>query len=351
MRNKPKDVKAAILIEQNKPLIVDSIQLPDSLSAGQILVELETSGICGSQLGEISGAKGNDPYLPHLLGHEGCAKVLDIGESVSTLNIGDKVVLHWRKGKGIESKPPKYIWRGKQLNAGWVTTFNTHAVVSENRCTKIPHNTNSDLAALFGCAITTAFGVIENNAKLKMGESVIIYGAGGIGLNIIQACALNSAYPIVAVDIYDNRLEIAKKLGATHTLNSNKSSFNDDLEKIINHGKFDIFIDNTGISKIIEKGYQILNNEGRLILVGVPKVGDNINIFTLPLHFGKVITGSFGGDSKPDKDIPRLLNLFEQNIANYNKLITSRFTLEKINDAIYMMKNGITAGRIMIDMP
>lgn len=350
MRNKPKDVRAAILIEQNKPLIVDYIKLPDSLFAGQILVELETSGICGSQLGEISGAKGNDPYLPHLLGHEGCAKVLDIGEGVSTVNIGDKVVLHWRKGEGIESKPPKYIWKDKQLNAGWVTTFNTHAIISENRCTKIPENIDSDLAALFGCALTTAFGVVENNAKLKMGESVIVYGAGGIGLNIIQACSLNSAYPIVAVDIFDNRLALAKKLGATHTINSNKSDIKSALGEITKDVKFDIFIDNTGLSKIIEKGYKLLNQEGRLILVGVPKLGDNINIFTLPLHFGKVINGSFGGESSPEKDIPRLIKLFERNIANYRDIITSRFHLNRINEAINLIKNGETAGRVMIDM-
>jgi len=350
MRNKPKEVSAAILVEQNRPLIIDKICLPEVLLAGQILVKIEASGICGSQIGEITGAKGMDHYLPHLLGHEGCGKVLDIGEGVSTVQIGDKVVLHWRKGEGIEAKPPKYIWNDKQLNAGWVTTFNTHAVISENRCTRIPHNIDSELAALFGCAITTGFGVVENNAKLKMGESVIIYGAGGVGLNIIQACSLNSAYPIVAIDIFDNRLAIASELGATHIFNSNNCDVKIALKEITKDGKFDVVIDNTGLSKIIEEGYQILNSNGKLVLVGVPKVEDNINIFTLPLHFGKVIVGSYGGEAMPHKDIPRLVTLYEKNIANYKKIITSRVSLENINDAINMMRTGKTAGRVMVNM-
>ena len=350
MKNRPDQVKAAILVEQNKPLIVDTIQLPERLFPGQVLVDVECSGICGSQIGEIAGVKGEDKYLPHLMGHEGCGIVLDIGEGVSEVKVGDKVVLHWKKGHGIESVTPKYIWRGKSLNAGWVTTFNTHAIVSENRCTKIAASTNPDLASLFGCAITTGFGVVENNAKIKMGESVVVFGAGGVGLNIIQASYLHSAYPIIAVDIFDNRLNLAKKLGATHILNSKNSDVFHEIVKISNNENIDIFIDNTGNTKVIEEGYKIIKKNGRLILVGVPKRGNNINIFTLPLHFGKTIIGSHGGESNPNEDIKRYLQLFNQNIAQYNKLITERYSLDNINEAIEAMKRGETAGRILIEM-
>ena len=175
----PKITKAAILFKQDEPLIVDDITMPENLLAGQVLVELLTSGICGSQLGEISGVKGDDPYLPHLMGHEGCGNVLDIGPGVKNVQIGDRVVLHWRKGNGIQSETPIYKWRGSTLNAGWVTTFNKHAVISENRCTKISKDIDPCEAALFGCAVTTGFGVIENNAKIKIGESVLIFGSGG----------------------------------------------------------------------------------------------------------------------------------------------------------------------------
>lgn len=350
MKNRPKYAKAAILVEQNKPLIIDNIIFPDKLLPGQILVKVLTSGICGSQLGEISGAKGHDPYLPHLMGHEGCAKVLDIGDGVTNVDIGDKVILHWRKGAGMQSSPPKYIWNNKELNAGWVTTFNTHAIVSENRCTKISSNINNDLASLFGCAITTGFGVVENNAKLKMGESVVVFGAGGVGLNIIQASSLHSAYPIIAVDMFDNRLELAKKFGATHVVNTRKTDFFSEISKLGLAGKLDVFIDNTGNTKIIENGYEIISPSGKLILVGVPRKGKNINIFTLPLHFGKKIIGSHGGECNPSRDIPRFLNLFEKEIALYKELITKKIKLDNINEGIKLMREGDTAGRILIEI-
>jgi len=194
--------EAAILVEQRQPLVVEEIALPETLDVGQVLVEIAFSGICGSQLGEIDGVKGVDKYLPHLLGHEGSGKVLGVGPGVSSVSVGDHVVLHWRPGDGIQSKTPTYEWQAKPLNAGFVTTFNRHAVVSENRVTRISKDYPLDLAALFGCAVTTGTGVIENKGNLKMGQSVVVVGAGGVGLSVVQGASLVSAYPIVAVDIF-----------------------------------------------------------------------------------------------------------------------------------------------------
>ncbi len=343
-------MKAAILVEQNQPLIIDDIDLPSQLAPGQVLVKIHASGICGSQLGEIAGIKGQDKYLPHLMGHEGCGTILEIGPGVKYLKENDLVVLHWRKGKGIESDVPSYKWNNQKVNAGWVTTFNTHAVVSENRCTAIPHDTDKEIAALFGCAITTGFGVIENNVDLKLGQSVVVFGAGGIGLNIIQAAYLRSAYPIIAIDIYENRLSLAKDIGATHTINSKINDTKDMISDILNGQSLDVFIDNTGVPKIIELGYNIIDNHGKVVLVGVPKKGQNINIFSLPLHFGKTIHGSFGGESKPEEDIIRYLNLIKKKNIKLDKLITDRFSLSEINDAIQLMKSGQSSGRIIINL-
>ena len=185
-----------------------------------MLVKILCSGICGSQLGEIDGVKGPDRFLPHLLGHEGTGIVLECGEGVKTVKPDDKVVLHWRKGAGLESVAPAYSSPIGKINAGWVTTFNEVAIISENRLTAIPREFDADAAALLGCAVTTGFGVINNNALLKIGQSIVVFGAGGIGLNIVQAAAMVAAYPIVAVDLFDNRLELARRLGATHVINS-----------------------------------------------------------------------------------------------------------------------------------
>ena len=346
----PETMKAAILVKQDSPLVVDKVQLPRSLDIGQVLVKLNVSGICGSQLGEIDGKKGKDPYIPHLMGHEGCGEVLAIGPGVKTIEVGNKVVLHWKRGSGIQSETPKYKWRGKDLNAGSVTTFNEFAIVSENRCTSISQDISNDDAALFGCAVTTAFGVVENNAKLKLGESVIICGAGGIGLNIIQASKLISAWPIIAVDIFDNRLELAKEFGATHTINSSSENLEMAVNKIIEEKSLDVFIDNTGIPEIIEKGYELTNSKGRVILVGVPPKDSNIKIYSLPLHFGKIILGSHGGECIPDKDIPRYMKLLIHKKISFKGLVTSRYKLDDINIAINKMRSGSSSGRIIIDL-
>ncbi len=350
MIERPKTMQAAILVALNQPLVVDTVELPDQLEVGQVLVKLHVSGICGSQLGEIAGLKGPDPYLPHLMGHEGCGLVLDVGPGVEHVKIGDLVVLHWRKSKGIQAATPQYRWRGKPLNAGWVTTFNTHAVVSENRCTKVPSNMNPEVAALFGCALTTGFGVVENNAKIKIGESVVVYGAGGIGLNIIQAASLVSAFPIVAVDLFDKRLELAKNLGATHMINSVQSNAESGILDALSGQALDVFIDNTGLPSVIELGYRITHGAGRIILVGVPKDGADLSIHSLPLHFGKVITGSHGGECKPESDIPRYMRLLQNRKFEFNQLFSARFPLSQINDAIKVMQDGSTAGRVLISL-
>ena len=342
------ETEAAILIAQNKPLIIEKVKIQDKLKIGQVLVEVYVSGICGSQIGEIDGVKGEDKYLPHLMGHEGCGRVMEVGPGVNTVKKGDKVVLHWRKGSGLNSELPEYYLSEQKINAGWVTTFNKFTVVSENRCTKIPECISNDEASLFGCAVTTGFGVVENNAKIRMGESIVVLGAGGIGLNIIQAANLLNAYPIIAVDLYDKRLELAKSFGATHLINSSHEDFFSRIKEI--SPELDVFVDNTGIVKIIEKGYQLINNKGRLILVGVPKLGDNINIFSLPLHFGKKIIGSFGGESNPEFDIPRYINLLINKKISLKGLITERYSLKEINIAISRIKNGESVGRVLIDL-
>jgi len=346
----PRTMNAAILVEQKKPLIVDEIQLPNALELGQVLVKVHFSGICGSQLGEIDGAKGEDKFLPHLLGHEASGTVIEIGAGVRHVKPGDIVVLHWRKGLGIEGDPPNYSWKGKKLNAGWIATFNEYAIVSENRVTTIPSNSDLEVAALFGCAVTTGFGVIENNAKLRIGESVVVFGAGGVGLNIVQAASLVGAYPIIAVDLYDNRLALAKEMGATHLINSTKVDAKLGVEEVVGNTGLDVFIDNTGHPKIIELGYQITKPQGRVVLVGVPKKGNEMQIFSLPLHFGKTVTGSHGGESAPQVDIPRYHKMYIARKINLKNLITATFDLHNINEAIEEMRNGSAQGRVLIQM-
>lgn len=346
----PRKAKAAILVEQRRPLEIAEIELPEHLDVGQVLVKIHYSGICGSQIGEIDGVKGPDRWLPHLLGHEASGRVLETGPGVTHVAEGDTIVLHWRKGPGIEAVPPKYKWGAKVVNAGWVTTFNEMAIISENRLTKVSETADLSVLPLFGCAVTTGFGTVVNNAKLKIGESVVIFGAGGVGLNMVQAAAMTSADPIIAVDLHDGRLDLARKMGATHTINTNAVDPRKAIEQALDGNVLDVFIDNTGNPNIIELGYQITGPQGRIVLVGVPQRGNDIRIHSLPLHFGKVITGSHGGETLPERDISRYLRLFEGGKLALRELLTETFPLEQINDAIAGMRDGSISGRCLIKM-
>lgn len=342
--------KAAILVKQHNPLEIVKLTHSGELQAGQVLVDINYSGICGSQIGEINGVKGPDKYLPHMLGHEGSGTVLEIGNGVKTVKKGDAVVLHWKPSKGIEAELPKYRWGDKVVNAGWVTTFAEKAIISENRLTVIPNNYDKKLAALYGCAVTTGFGVALNNAEIKIGESAAVIGAGGVGLNIVQAMHLSTANPIIAVDIYENRLELAKKHGATHIINAANEDVEAAIKRILKDRKLDVFIDNTGMPRNIKMGYEITGANGRVILVGVPKHDENITIHSLPLHFGKRLTGSSGGETLPDVDIPKYIELEKNGKLNLSDLISKTYPLENINQAIADMVNGTISGRCMIDM-
>tara|TARA_Y100000294_G_scaffold52897_1_gene49885 strand:- start:81 stop:1106 length:1026 start_codon:yes stop_codon:yes gene_type:complete len=340
-------MKAAILVESKKPLIIADIDLPAKLEFGQVLVKITYSGICGSQINEIDAAKEPDKFLPHLLGHEGSGIVEKIGQGVTTVKIGDHVVLHWRKSSGIESVTPKYSWNGKKLNAGRITTFNEKAIVSENRLTIIPSNFDMRTASLFGCAVTSGFGIVNNDAKVKIGQSILIFGIGGIGLNVAQASSMVSAYPIVGIDIHKKKIDMGKKFGLTHGITSGIKNLNKEIYNIVGENGVNIAVDTTGDPKVIEQAYELTAADGKTILAGVPK--NKITIYSLPLHFKKILKGSHGGDSIPDIEIPRYIRLINKNKMTLNNMITDEFKLTKINDAIDLLRSG-KAGRIVIKM-
>ncbi len=343
-------MKAAILVELNKPLEIANIDLPEKLEFGQVLVKVHYSGICGAQINEIEGAKGPDKFLPHLLGHEGSGTVVKCGPGVKTVVEGNHVVMHWRPSDGLQADVPVYEWNKKKINAGWVTTFNEFAVVSENRLTTIPDDFDLRLAPLFGCSVTTAMGVVNNDAALKVGQSIVVFGVGGVGLNIIQAAAMVSAYPIIAIDIVDEKLSMAKNFGASNIFqNDGEIAIDEAIRSLVGIEGVDVAVDTTGNPRCIEQAYELTHADGKTVLVGVPKKGENISIYSLPLHFQKTLTGSHGGDAEPHLDIPRYIRLYENGRMSLEGFITHEFSLEQINEAICMVQGGY-AGRCIIKM-
>jgi S-(hydroxymethyl)glutathione dehydrogenase/alcohol dehydrogenase len=343
-----KSTKAAILARSRQPLVVDEIALPEMLDAGQVLVKVLHTTICGAQINEIDAVKGPDKFLPHLLGHEASAQVIEIGPGVTHVKPGDTVVLHWRPSQGIASRTPDYRWRGEKLNAGWVTTFNRHAVVSENRMTVIPPDFDLKVAPLFGCAVTTAAGVVNNDAELKIGESVVIFGVGGVGLNLVQFAQLAGAYPIVVVDLLAHKLAMAEARGATHCIDASKTADVDgEIRKIVGAKGPDKVLETTGVKSVIELAYELTHPDGTCVLVGVPS--EKVTIYTLPIHFNKVLTGSHGGDAAPHVDIPRIIRLVQAGRLSFDGIITHEFPLKQINNALDLVRSG-NAGRVLVNV-
>ena len=330
--------QAAVLRHLNAPLTVEEIVVP-APGVGQVLVEVLASGICGAQIREMTGGKGGDKHLPHLLGHEGAGVVLEVGPGVRKVKAGDHVVLHWRKGSGIESECPVYGSDNGLVGGGWVTTFNTNAIVSENRMTVIPKDIDFGVAALLGCAVTTGLGIINNEAKLKMGQSIAVAGVGGVGLNVVQGAAMASAFPIIAIDLLEKKREMAKEFGATY------ANFSADCIPPV-----DVFVDCTGNPSVIQAGLKSLAPGGKLILVGQPRQGQDIVFEDMQRDYrGITIMDSQGGLTNPDTDIPRYIKLYQAGKLELDKLITHRFPLAEINQAIELMKSGLS-GRIIVEM-
>ncbi len=330
---------AAILVEQKKPLVIDEVEIPP-LAYGQVLVQIHVSRICGSQIGEIDGVKGPDRFLPHLLGHEGGGIVMEVGPEVKHVKPGDRVVLHWRPGRGIEARPTVYGWSGNKANAGWITTFNNYGVIAENRVTVVPPDTDFELCSLLADTLTTGFGIINNDAAIKIGESVVIIGCGGIGLGVVLGARLAGANPIIAVDIHQHKLQKASAYGATHLINSAQTDLTTEVLRILDKQAPDAVIDGTGNPQVLEKAFALAGNLGRCVIFGVMPHDKKLSLNTLPLHFGKTLTGSHGGGSRPAHDIPRYLRLMRDGCFDTTGFVSHRIPLEQVNEGIAKMRSG-----------
>ena len=327
---------AAILVEQNQPLVIDEVEMP-KLGVGQVLIDNRYTGICGAQIREIDGAKGPDKFLPHLLGHEAAGYVHDVGPGVKKVKPGDHVVCHWRRGSGIEAEPAKYVWGDKIVGSGPIATWAERFVISENRITKITKDFSFDLASLFGCALTTGLGIVCNEAQLKIGQNIAVIGLGGVGLSVVMGAYLAGANKIMGIERNYEKFSDASSLGA-NILQKELEVKQEDLRD------FDFVVDFTGNSYMISQSVdKLLKDGGMFILAGQPKYNSNLIINNFEnLYRGIKIIDSQGGLTNPDIDIPRYIDFFRNRavIGFPSKLISRSFCLSGINEAIAVMKTG-----------
>lgn len=341
------NMKAAVLYELNTPLIVEDLTVPN-LGYGQVLVKVAASGVCHTQLLEIQGKRGVDRYLPHTLGHEGSGVVDAVGPGVTRISVGEHVILSWIKGPGINIPSVTYYKGNQPINAGALTTFNEYTLASENRVTLISKEMPLDKAALIGCAVATGAGVIINTAKVEPGSVVVVFGAGGIGLNAIQAAAMMSATKIIAVDIHEHKLTQARVFGATHTINARDDDVVRKIKELTNGNGADYAIEAVGFQQTMEQAFLSIRAEGGLaILIGNPPHGTEISIDPFGFIRGKRLIGTWGGETNPEKDFPRYVNLYLAGKLKLDELITHRFQLEDINSALNALEKGEVARAII----
>ena len=338
---------AAILVETGKPLELVELEIP-ALKPGQVLVEIAYSGVCHTQVLEARGYRGKDPYLPHCLGHEGSGVVRDMGSGVGKVKPEDRVILSWIKGAGADVSGSVYRWRDRQVNAGGITTFSRYAVLSENRLTAIPGTVPMPEAALLGCAAPTGMGAVLNAAEPRPGQSLAVFGVGGVGLCAVAAAALCGCLPVIAVDLLPAKLEAARELGATHAVQAGQNALAE-IRRLA-PGGLDFAIEASGRPAVMQMALESVRPRGgTAVVIGNARHGELVQIDPWQLNQGKRLLGTWGGDSQPDRDFPRYCTLIQAGRLLLRPLLNRRYPLEEINRALDDLESGATV-RPLIEM-
>ena len=339
---------AAILVELGKPLELADIDIP-ALKPGQCLIEVAFSGVCHTQVGEARGHRGEDKFLPHCLGHEGSGYVREVGPGVTRVKPGDAVILSWIKASGMDVPGCVYEWNGRKVNAGGITTFSNFSVIAENRLTVIPEGLSLRHAALIGCAVPTGAGVVFNTAQPKPGQSVVVFGVGGIGNCAVAAASVSGCVPVIAVDINPDKLALAKKFGATHTIDSKQSDAVAEIQKLVKGG-VDFAIEATGVPAVMRQALACVRQQGgTAVVIGNAKFGDKLELDPRELNMGKRLLGTWGGDNVPDRDYPRYARLMASGKLDLEPLLGKSYSLAEVNAALDDLEHG-RAARPLIQM-
>jgi len=363
--------KAAVLYEYGKPLVIEEVTLdPSEPGKGEVKIRVAATSICHSDVHSFRGEHGRPP-LPAVGGHEVTGYVEKVGEGVTyDVKEGDRVIIalgaigcgqcyycvkgfpymceHGRpprprsgKFQGISSVGRYLNKEGKRMTqfGGGVAGFTEYTIVHENRLVKIPDNMPFDRAAPLACGVMTGYGAVMNLAKVQPRSSVCVVGTGGVGLSAIQGARLSGAYPIIAVDILDNKLEYARKFGATHTVNSkdDKDAINTVWNMAGGRGADYVFVCVGGMD-VLRQAFMMSGPGSMTVIIG-HHGSDTLSEFEPTDVFGRILTGG-GGNARIRFDIPNLIKYYQTGQLNLDEYITGHYPLEKINEAIADMLSG-----------
>jgi Zn-dependent alcohol dehydrogenase len=356
--------KAAIFVEPKQPLVVDEIELPDP-GPDQVLVKLFASGVCHSQLHTMQRPPRPGHRLPELLGHESTGLVIAKGQEVRHVKEGDHVITTWVDRDNSTTDQPLVMhalndrtqyaadWRGKEVMHS-AATWAEFALAQERVVLPLPEDVATDVTSIIGCAVMTGAGAIINTLQVRSGQSVVVIGAGGIGLCAISAAAIVDAYPIIAVDVDDQKLEFARRFGATDLVNSRKI---DAIQTVrdLTEGGADFAIDAVGapqtqeqILRAVKAGYSGRNRGGIALLIGITPPDAKASLDTSLFGGGRSFTRTSGGDCKPERDFPIFIRWYRKGKLKLDELVTRRYKLEQINEAVDDLEHGRILGRAIL---
>jgi Zn-dependent alcohol dehydrogenase len=357
-------MKAAVLRSFDEPLSIEDIAIADPRDC-EVLVRIMSTGVCASDLSTIRGKTGSE--LPLVPGHEAAGIVERVGFGVSRVKPGDRVVLSWAPNCGHcfycqESHPTLCdTYGGAAVSGGlWdrtsrlgpveaplkhyscVSSFAELAVVPEAGCIVIADDVPFDVAALVGCAVTTGFGAVANDAAVRPGDHVAVIGVGGVGINAIAAARLAGAASIVAVDINAAKADVAKSYGATHFVKADDPDWLAQVRALTQGRGVDSTIECTGRAAAMTMAYDMTRPAGTVVIVGIAAIGATLAIPAIGFPGSKKrIVGSIYGGGVPERDILRVLSLYRQGRLDLDSQIGARIPLERINDALGWLENGV----------
>ncbi|HKO92190.1 MAG TPA: S-(hydroxymethyl)glutathione dehydrogenase/class III alcohol dehydrogenase [Polyangiaceae bacterium] len=366
-------VRAAVAHEAGKPLSVEMIEL-EGPKAGEVLVELKATGICHTDEYTLSG-KDPEGLFPSILGHEGAGVVVEVGAGVTSLAVGDHVIplyvpecrvceyclnpktnlcqsIRLTQGKGLmPDGTSRFSLRSKQLlHYMGTSTFSNFTVVPEIALAKIRKDAPFDKVCYIGCGVTTGIGAVIKTAKVEPGSNVIVFGLGGIGLNVIQGARLVGANMIVGVDINPSRRAIAEKFGMTHFVNP-KEIGEDLVPYLVNltKGGADYSFECVGDVKLMRQALECCHKGwGVSVIIGVAPAGAEISTRPFQLVTGRVWKGSAFGGAAGRTDVPKIVDWYMDGKINIDDLITHTLPLERINEGFDLMHAGKSIRTVVV---
>ena len=351
----PQEVRGVIAKAKGEPVTVETIVVPDP-GPGEAVVAIQACGVCHTDLHYREG--GINDEFPFLLGHEAAGIVESVGDDVSEVTPGDFVILNWRavcgQCRSCSKGKPQYCFATHNANqkmtlidgtelspALGIGAFCEKTLVASGQCTKVDPAAKPEVAGLLGCGVMAGLGAAMNTGEVSRGDSVAVFGCGGVGDAALEGARLAGASPIIAVDIDDRKLEWAENFGATHTINSTKDDPVEKIRDLTGGNGVDVAIEAIGLPETYEQAFYARDLAGTVVLVGVPNPEMKVELpFIEIFGRGGSLKSSWYGDCLPSRDFPMLIDLYLQGRLNLDGFVSETIDIDGVEDAFHKMEQG-----------